>query len=143
VRTLQALFPRASFVFLVRSPVSCLRSIKATDWYGKEYQADPAQFLAEWSSVSGGLASVYPNCKNACLLRYEDAVANPAATASILAKTISVPESAFDLSVFGHRQRGNMAPPAELDEADLLALQAPEVVAVAERLGYPPQARPA
>lgn len=143
VRTLQALFPRASFVFLVRNPASCLRSIKAADWYGKEYQADPAQFLAEWSSVSGGLASIYPDCRNACLLRYEDAVANPAATVSILAKTIRVPVSAFDLSVFGKKQRGNTVPPAELDEADLRALHAPDVLGVAEMLGYPPLAQPA
>lgn len=138
VRMLQTLFPRASFVFLVRNPLSCLRSIKATQWYAKDHNASPVAFLEEWSRLSGSLAGIYPECRRACLVRYEDAIDDPSATAQAIAQTIDVPVEAFDLSVFERRLRGKAASPATLDAQDWLALKAPSVVSVAEKLGYGP-----
>lgn len=143
VRLLQALFPRAGFVFLVRNPASCLRSMKSTQWYAVDYNRDPVRFLADWAWISGSLASISPDCRQSCLVRYEDAMSNPAATAAAIAKTMGVPAASLDLSVFEHRMRGKASPPAELDDADLRALQEPSVLDVAEKLGYPPLARPA
>jgi hypothetical protein len=136
VRMLQTLFPRASFVFLVRNPVSCLRSIKATHWYAGDHGASPAAFLNEWVRISGSLAGVYPECQRACLLRYEDAISNPEATVRAIAKTIEVPFAAFDLSVFDRQLRGEASSPAALDTADWQALQNPDVLSVAGKLGY-------
>lgn len=141
VRMLQTLFPQASFVFLVRNPVSCLRSIKATQWYAKDHDASPAVFLEEWARTSGSLAGIHPKCRRACLVRYEDAVSNPSATARAIAQTIDVPFEAFDLSVFDRRLRGKASSPATLEAPDWQALQAPNVVSVAEALGYGPLER--
>lgn len=136
VRMLQTLFPRASFVFLVRNPVNCLRSIKATKWYASDHNADPAVFLNEWARTSGDLADVYPECRRACLVRYEDAISNPSETARAIAQTIGVPFAAFDLSVFDRQLRGKASLPATLDAADRQALQNPGVLSVAGKLDY-------
>ncbi len=141
VAMLQTLFPRASFVFLVRNPVSCLRSIKPLEWYAKDHHADPAVFLGEWARISGSLASAYPECRCACLVRYEDAVSDPSETARTIAQTIDVPFEAFDLSVFDRPLRGRASPPAALNDADWRALQASHVAGVAEKLGYGPPER--
>lgn len=138
VRTLQALFPRASFIFLVRNPVSCLRSIKVAHWYKGNFNSDPAKFLSEWTRVSGNLADVYPEYKRACFVRYEDAISNPAETVNTIARTIDVPAAAFDLSVFDNLLRGTSSSPAALDPADMAALQNSALLEVAGKLGYQP-----
>lgn len=138
VRMLQALFPRACFIFLVRNPVSCLKSIKATQWYESDYQSDPVRFLADWSRVSGSLRSIQPACTRSCLVRYEDAISSPAATAEKIAETIGVPVDHLDLSVFEQKRRGKAAEPAMLDEQDQRALQDPVVLEISEKLGYLP-----
>lgn len=131
-RTLQAFFPHASFIFLVRNPVSCLRSIKGTGWH----KGDPVQFLNTWTQISGELAEVQPKLKRACLIRYEDAIANPQKITETIAEVIQVPVSAFDLSVFDHVIRGSPMPPAQLDTPDLQGMRDGRLLAVAQRLGY-------
>lgn len=58
--TLAALFPEARFVVLTRNPADALRSIKSTPWYGSDYAADPARFLAEWEACASSLLDALP-----------------------------------------------------------------------------------
>jgi hypothetical protein len=135
--TLQRLFPRASFILLVRNPADCLRSIKGTDWYAKDYGADPAVFLEEWSRLSGELAEVQARLQRACLVRYEDLVSAPAAAVDVIARTIGVPASAFDLSVLEKVMRGPAAASESLGKADIEALLQPGLQSLASQFGYP------
>lgn len=133
---LQNLFPRASFVFLVRHPESCLRSIKSTDWYAKDFNACPGSFLAEWARLGKALSDVQCNLQRACLLRYEDIIAQPSTAVERIAHTTGIPANAFDLSVLDKVLRGSKLAPASLEEVDMAALQLPEVKQTAAQLGY-------
>lgn len=133
---LQELYPDASFILLVRNPVYCLRSIKGTKWYARDFNSNPAQFLNVWARISGELADAQPQLKRSCLLRYEDAVADPQRTAKIVSDVIDVPLSAFDLTVFEQVLRGSPISPVALGQDDHDAMCGSEFVSVMNRLNY-------
>lgn len=134
---LQALYPGARFVLLVRNPVSCLRSIKAMGWYGSDFRSDPAIFLGQWAKITAGLMDVLPLLGNACFLRYEDAVSDPDATIDRMGAVIGVPASSFDRTVLDSVLRGHAPAPVPISDEDRRALDASAIRSLASRVGYP------
>lgn len=133
---LQKLFPYASFIFLVRNPANCLRSIKATEWYAKDHSAEPTIFLDKWARFSGELAEVQPRLQRACLVRYEDLISDPDSTINTIAHTIGIPASAFNRSILNKVLRGSDSAPAMLEPRDIAALQQPQIQSVAGKFDY-------
>jgi hypothetical protein len=71
-RFLQALFPGAAFVVLMRDPVAV--SCATRKWSG----TSPASLLEHWLACHETYAADAPHLAHALLLRYEDLVADPA-----------------------------------------------------------------
>ena len=133
---LQELFPDASFILLVRDPVHCLKSIKGTNWYAKDFQASPVKFLNAWTRINAELAEVRPHLKHCCFIRYEDAISNPQKITEEISRTIQIPFSAFDLSTFDKILRGSPSPPSGLSKEDFDAMGDGNFLAVASMLNY-------
>jgi hypothetical protein len=135
-RFLQELFPGACFLFAIRDPADCLRSIKATRWYPLAYESRPEAFLRRWVDVSRSLADLQPTLPNSMLLRYEDFVRSPDDHIRRIAALTAIPQERFDLAVLERKERGTEKPPQVLDAKDRAALADPEVRTLAERFGY-------
>ncbi len=134
---LQRLYPDARFLLVVRSPVACLQSIASTDWYEKDYGADPHMFLERWAQLSGELFAVQKELQHVCFLRYEDFVAFPIDAIARIAKTTGIESTCFDLNLFENKQRGSIKEPARtLQPHEVQALLMPSVVDVAHALDY-------
>ncbi len=133
---LQELFPDASFILLVRDPVHCLKSIKGSMWYGKDFQSSPARFLNAWSQISKELADARTQLKHCCFIRYEDAIANPQKITQEISEAIRIPFSAFDLTTFDRKLRGSPTPPSDLDKEDFDAMGDKYFLSVASMLKY-------
>lgn len=136
---LQALFPEAAFVVLVRNPRTALRSIKSVPWYGRDHQGDPAHFLGQWEALGRGLLEALPQLGPGLLVRQEALREDPEPLLAALGGHLGIDPARFDRDILDQGLRGTARPPAELDQADLAALARPEVLALAERLGYPPR----
>lgn len=138
-RFLQALYPEAGFVLLVRDPRSCLHSIKATQWGDRvALQEGPLPFLKEWARISGELADLQPKLKRAVLVRYEDVLAQSAPALEGIAKVAGIPLPEIKVAdVLGYREGGpRKRVQVEFSPGDEEALRHPDVVRVAARLGY-------
>lgn len=134
--TLAALFPEARFVVLTRNPADALRSIKSTPWYGSDYEADPARFLAEWSACASSLLDALPRLGPGLLVRYEDLQEDREASLAALAHHLGLDPAGFDRSLFGTVHRGSSTPPLGLEAEDLAALAHPVIQETTARLGY-------
>ncbi len=131
-RFLHTVFPKGRFIVLARDPRHVLRSIKSTQWYGK----DPHAFLTDWATRTVSLLDALPELGPGLLLRYEDLLSNREATLEILADHLSIDLNRVDRSLFETVHRGSSVPPRNLEPADFSALAEPRVRQAAERLGY-------
>lgn len=135
---LRTLFPGGRFVVLVRHPQAALRSIKSVPWYGRDHQADPRRFLRQWEQLGSSLLEALPWLGPGLLVQHETLLQDPEGALATLGGHLGIDPLRFDREVLDQVLRGTASPPAELDEADLAALGQPEILALAERLGYPP-----
>jgi hypothetical protein len=134
---LHALYPNARFIVLIRHPAACLRSIKGTSWYGKDYGADPRAFTSTWARLTRELVELKSRVAQAALVKYEElTAADTSAVVARIAAVSGVAVERFDVATFRHRVRGTPTQPAPLDQADRDALARPEVARVAEAVGY-------
>jgi hypothetical protein len=133
---LQDLYPDASFILLVRDPVSCLKSIKGTPWYEKDFQSSPVKFLDEWARLSTELAELDSRLNCSYLVRYEDATSNPQAVTERIAEATQIPYTCFDQSVFEQVLRGSRQISVELDSQDVSALCSSKVSSTAALFRY-------
>lgn len=136
---LQALYPDAGFVLLVRDPRSCLLSIRAAQWGERvALQDGPLPFLKEWTRLSGELADVQPQLRRAVLVRYEDVLARSAQALEGIAKVARIPlEEIRVADVLAYREGGpKKRTKVELDAQDEEALRHPDVMRVAARFRY-------
>jgi hypothetical protein len=84
-RLLRLLFPDARFVFLIRNPLACLRSIKQrhylfSDNWGARVETDQLlHFARNWAK----LATIYAKDKSGLHLRYEDLTTGGASLGAI------------------------------------------------------------
>ena len=136
VSLLKTLFPDSAIVVLVRHPEAALRSIKATSWYQKDYDARPDIFLDRWAVLSSSLAGTRASGAGVLLLRYEDLVADAQAVIAQLAAHVAIDQDRFNPVALRTHLRGITEQPAPLDEGDRAALAAPDVRRVAATLGY-------
>lgn len=135
---LRTLFPGGRFVVLVRNPRAALRSIKSVPWYLRDHQGDPRSFLRQWERLGSSLLEVLPRLGPGLLLRHEALRQDPEGALATLGGHLGIDPARFDRGVLTQVLRGKALPPAALDAADLAALGEPDILALAERLGYPP-----
>lgn len=131
------LFPGARFVFLVRDPEACLASARGATRKerGLLHEVGGSRaFVGHWVRLTRGFLE-HANTLPARLLRYEDLVAEPAATCAELARFLELDPDGFDRAVFERRMRGWKGEP-RLEASDRRALRSPELREVAEALGY-------
>jgi len=133
---LQELFPDASFVLLFRDPRDCLRSIKSTAWYKKDYGRNPRSFLATWGRLSGELLRASKRLRRCRVVRYEQLIADRERHIEQLAEISGIRPDLFDRAVFANRVRDSKSPPRRLDSTDFAALASPELQRIAAMLGY-------
>jgi len=133
---LQDLYPDAAFVLLFRNPRDCLRSIKSTAWYGRDFGGDPRKFLQNWSRLSSELLGAAERLRRCCLVRYEHLVEDHEGHIGRLARLAGIGEDLFDRAVFADPARGSAGPPRQLGAAEIAALASRKLRRVAEKLGY-------
>jgi len=137
-RFLQRLFPGARFLLLVRNPVDCLASARATTKEGRGLlvQAGGSEaFVGHWTSLTESFldAGELPSL----LIRYEDLIEDPETWLERLANLLEVDSRGFDRSVFEKKLRGWKREPFLADQ-DRAALASPKLWATAMRLDYEP-----
>jgi hypothetical protein len=133
---LQQLYPEAAFVLVFRNPRDCLRSIKSTTWYKRDFGGDPRKFLQNWGRLSEELLSAAEDLRRCCAVRYEQLIEDHEGHIGRLAKIAGIGEDLFDRAVFSDRARGTACPPKNLDAADVAALASDKLRRIAEKLGY-------
>ena len=133
---LQELYPDASFVLLFRNPRDCLRSVKSTSWYNKDFGRNPRTFLNAWSRLSRDLLTASTQLRRSCIVRYEELIEDHERHIELLSHTSGIRLDLFDRSVFAKRLSGSMWSPRKLDSADIAALGSPELQHTAVKLGY-------
>lgn len=133
---LQELYPDAGFIFLIRNPLDCLKSIKSTGWYPSDYGASPETFLNEWTRITVDLLDLENQCPNAALVRYEDLLTKPEECLLRIAKAVGIAPEAFDRAMFESKERGTTKAPVALTDEDWQAVETTKLADVAKRAGY-------
>jgi hypothetical protein len=77
---LKEIFPNAKFLFVVRNPISCLRSIKMRNWMDRKNYKDGLIF---YSNVWKKLSSEFSTANFGMLIRYEDLISKSALIAEL------------------------------------------------------------
>ena len=139
-RFLRELFPNARFLLLIRNPVDCLASARATTKGGRGLlvEAGGARgFLDHWRRLAESFAEA-GEADLACRIRYEDLVTDPETSIAEIASFIDVDSSGLDRRVFDRRLRGWKREPY-LDREDRQGLCDPRLWEVAACHGYEPE----
>ncbi len=137
-RFLHRLFPRARFLLLVRNPVDCLASARATTKEGRGLlvQAGGSEaFVNHWTTLTESFLDAED--LGSILIRYEDLCSEPEVWLERIAGLLEIDVQGFDRSVFEKKLRGWKREPF-LAEEDRAALASPKLWATAMRLDYEP-----
>ena len=139
-RFLHRLYPEARFLLLVRNPIDCLASARATQKgdRGLLAQAGGARaYVEHWPRLAGSYLDEGETAPG-LLVRYESMIDDPDTWVRRIAEFLELEYGDFDRGVFKKKLRGWKREPY-LAEEDRACLEDPALWEVASRLDYTPQ----